>query len=80
MGVANFGWLVGSPRSEHRLARSHIGVMRRLSGAYVKAKHLVEERWGRARLCIEYPGICLTTEEKQKTSVRLIEWRSAVHR
>jgi len=40
--------------------------------------------WGRGvravpRLCIEYPGICLTTEENHGT-VRVTEWRSAVRR
>ena len=32
------------------------------------------------RLCIEYPGICLTTEENHGKPVRVTEWRSAVQR
>ena len=48
MGGINFGWLVGCLGSESRLALSRTGVMRRLSGAYVKPPRLEEGSAGRA--------------------------------
>jgi len=53
-------WLVGCLFSETRLAMSQAT----LSGAKVKPPHLGEGGLRAVhRICIEYPGNCLTTEE-----------------
>jgi len=73
MGGKNFGWLavwVPSPdwlrrmRRYQVLRRSH----RKFGGGELRAV---------PRLCIEYHGICLTTEENHGKPVREAEWRSA---
>ena len=61
--------LVGCLGSEPGLTQSQTGGMRLLSGAYMNPPRLGEGSAGRARLCIVYPGICLTTEEKSRKTL-----------
>jgi len=76
----NFGWLAVWVLSPDWLCR-------KLEVCDVcQALRWSHRAWGRGvravpRLCILYPGVFITTEEKsRKTSVRLPEGRSADHR
>jgi len=72
------GWLSGFRAQTGSVAYwSYAMLVRRLGEAAAP--------WGRGvravpRLCIEYPGIRLTTEENHGKPVRVTEWRSDVQR
>jgi len=77
MGVINFGWLAVWIPSPDWLC--HILVLCDICQALRRSRRA----WGRGmravpQLCIEYPGICLTTEENHGKPVMVTEWRSNV--
>jgi len=72
-------WFVDCLGSEPRLSLSHTGVMRRLSGAWVKPPRLGEGSEGRAPTLHRIPfHLAFNWGKSQKTSVRVTKWRSAV--
>jgi hypothetical protein len=67
MGGINFGWLAVWVQAHSGSVTNwkYATFVRRL----VEAAALGDESAGRVPLCIVYPGICLTTEEKSRKNL-----------